>query len=790
MPPLSAAQRSEIAPISSDPLLYPTYGGDRLRPKDDFVSVQGQRVHEIYDDLLNDPHCFAVWQKRVSSVVQREWIVEPGGNRTIDKKAADLVKDCLNNLSSDLEDPKLKEAVIRVSGGFDQVSAGFMKAIIAGRSFGEILWDYDGTHQYPKEVVIKPARRFEFGIAPTGGYKLLLLTKQEPDGKTVPTRKFICHFFGAEEDNPYGSGLGRKLYWAVYFKRQLAKFALAFADKYGSPAMKGTYPSGNTELRDILLEVMRNFAQETGVALPDSCTLEMLDIASAKGPDVYDKLIDFFCREMSKCVLGETGSTDQQGSGGSRARDQIGNEVRLEISKADSDLLSGTFNRTLVRWIVDYNYRGAAFPKVWRRFPELDQVTDTGALANRDNTITQFMGVKPKREYVLKTYNIELEEEKKEEDATKAALGQVFGGEGASAAATEPAPEETASPEEPMPEFSEPDAGEWLDFQLLAVPQTLDFFVESQHKRDNTGRFSSGGSGSSRTLSKLVEPIKQSHKLSAKDAFELQKKVAIKMKGAIAHYQSKDRILSGDEKKQVFEHYVKQHLDEKRAEAEKYNKAEREVRDEFTANYRPHPMTKTVASLPKGTVLAVTLPGKGDLGDLVLNVTRDRSGKTYTFSGHDGQTTSGTLAQAIQAGVTHEIERQSLKRSGLKEKPAPIASPQAHKAKSKKASKKADERASEAVKRTVRDEFTASYRPNPAMKVVADLPKGTVIQVTLPNKSDRPDLNFNIVRSKDGQSYRFEDRSGKVVKQGSHAEAIQAGVDWAIQQEIQKRTQG
>lgn len=435
--------RSEIASIKKDPYtVYPMYGG-RLRAKDETLLTRGEgKGYDIYRDLLKDSHCHAVIQKRVLASVQREWVVEPGGNRAIDKKAADMVKAHLENLGADYEREEQQEAVLSIAGGFDRFSEGMLRgALVSGFAPAEILWDTDGKEIFPREVPVRSPRRFVFQAAESGGYKPRLLTPEALiEGVPLPPKKFIFHLFHAEDDNPYGWGLGSRLFWPVFFKRQLARFSLAFADKYGSPGMIGKFPANRKDIRDEMLKMMQMIGQEGIGAVPQGVEIDFLN-APTGGADVYDRLMGYFDREMSKCVLGETGSTDQLGSGGSRARDQIGNEVRIEISKADSDLFSDTINRTLVRWDVGFNYPDAKLPKVWRRFPELDAVEDLNSKANRDNTIANMMGVKPTRKYVMDTYKIDLEEPAPEEPGLEQQLGGVFGNGAAEEAPEEPVAE-------------------------------------------------------------------------------------------------------------------------------------------------------------------------------------------------------------------------------------------------------------------------------------------------------------------------------------------------------------
>lgn len=425
----------EIATIANNHLRYGgyVYGGEnRIQPKDGVLIERGStKGYEALRDILRDPHAFAVLQKRWGAVVEREYEVVPASDKRIDKKAAELVERQLKAIGSYDEEFDGDELVPNIYGGFDQVCYNLLKAELYGFQPGEIIYGTNGSEIYPKQIKDKSPGRFVY-LAGGKGYRFRLLTPESPwNGIKLPPKKFIIHTFHPEDDNPYGWGMGGRLFYPVLFKRKLAEFALIYADKFGSPTGKGTYPEGREDLKDILIEAMNNMAQESGIALPEGCNFEWLAIAQGGG-DVYTNLMDYFDREISKAVLGETGSTDQQGSGGSRARDQVGNEVRIEITKQSADFLSATLNNTLIKWLTWYNFGDQAQPPtVWRKFPELEQKEDLNGRSQRDSTISTMMELKPTREYVERTYSIELEEKTEEEQqqgGLNDKLSGIFGG--------------------------------------------------------------------------------------------------------------------------------------------------------------------------------------------------------------------------------------------------------------------------------------------------------------------------------------------------------------------------
>jgi len=369
--------QQEIATVARDTTV--TLFGGMMSPNDDTLATRGGgQDYKIYDQIERDCHAFAVLQKRKLAVTSREWQVFPGGETPADAEAAEEVKRQVDAMN------------------FDQLSENLLDAVLKGFAVGEIIWAVQDDRLTATNVKARSQRRFTF--MEDGG--LRLKTPQNPlPGIALPERKFIVHRFGAKDDNPYGLGLGTRLFWPVWFKRQGITFWLTFCDKFGSPTVVGKYPAGTPKPeRDNLLSACYAVQREAGIIIPEGMMLEFLEAARSGNITTYETLARYMDEQISEAVLGETGSTNQSGDGGSRARDEVGNEVRLEIAKADADALCATLNATLVRWIVDLNSPGAAYPQVWRIFPE-----NLSAIADVDKKLYE-IGFEPDEEYIEQTY--------------------------------------------------------------------------------------------------------------------------------------------------------------------------------------------------------------------------------------------------------------------------------------------------------------------------------------------------------------------------------------------------
>jgi phage gp29-like protein len=221
------------------------------------------------------------------------------------------------------------------------------------------------------------------------------------EGEALPERKFIVHSVGGKDGSPFGQGVGSRLFWPVFFKRKGIGFWLIFADKFGSPTSVGKYPAG-ASLADQqkLLDALDAIAQDAGVIVPEGMRIELLEAKRSGSIDTYEKLARYMDEQITLAVLGETMTTIAQAAGLGSGLADVHNDVRKELAQADADLLSDTLNATLVKWIVDYNVPGAAYPKVWRSFKE---TIDLNARADRDTKI-KGLGFEPDQNYITETY--------------------------------------------------------------------------------------------------------------------------------------------------------------------------------------------------------------------------------------------------------------------------------------------------------------------------------------------------------------------------------------------------
>ncbi len=355
-------------------------GLQTLTPQDPVLQQHGYD-YQIYERLLQDDQVNACFSQRRLAVVARPWSVTPGSQRRADKKAAELVENALQGFD------------------WDRITDQMLYARLFGFAVSELIWDVENGQVKLKDIRVRNQRRFAF--APDNSLRLLTISK--PDGESVPDKSFWHLSIGAHyHDEPYGRGLGSALYWPVYFKRNGARFWATFLEKFGAPTALGHFPSGASAAeRNNLLAALQSIATDAGIIIPEGMEVELIE-ATRGGNGGYDAWMSYWDDAIAKIVLGQT-MTTQDGSSLSQA--QVHYAVRQEIIQADADLVCQSANATWVRWLVDYNMTGAAYPKLWR---DMEESEDLANRAQRDQVLYQ-MGYKLTPEAVSKVYGPDYE---------------------------------------------------------------------------------------------------------------------------------------------------------------------------------------------------------------------------------------------------------------------------------------------------------------------------------------------------------------------------------------------
>ncbi len=381
----------------------------RLPSQDSILENLGGGRYDLYRQVLSDWQVQSVLQQRRQALVSCEWTVSPGGDRRQDKNAAAYLDEMLKHV------------------GFDDATAGMHYGVFYGFAVAECLYALDGSTVALDAIRVRDRRRFAY--VPSGELRLLTMTNTLV-GEVLPERKFWAFATGADhDDEPYGMGLAHWLYWPVTFKRGNIKFWLIAAEKFGAPTSVGYFPPGTAKAdQDRLLSALRALQIDAGAIFPDGMKIELLESSKTSGID-YSTLCGYMDGAIAKVTLGQVMTSE---AAGGQYKADVQNQVKTELVKADADLICESLNRGPVRWLIDWNFPGAAYPRVFRQ-TEPDE--DLNGRADRQRKLFD-VGYRP----------------------TLQDVSDAYGGDWEPVPSASPAPDPTtpdaASPSSPAPAFA------------------------------------------------------------------------------------------------------------------------------------------------------------------------------------------------------------------------------------------------------------------------------------------------------------------------------------------------
>jgi phage gp29-like protein len=353
-----AALKQEIAGPTVTGVRSPVsgYPGDGLNPRR-LASImrdadQGEplRYLELAETIEErDLHYAGVLGTRKRSVSQLDVTVEAAADDAASVGHADMVREWLQR-------DALQDELFNM-----------LDAIGKGISFNEIVWDTSAGEWRPARIEWRDPRWFRFdridGTTP--------LLRSAGGDEPLPAFKFIVAVVRAKSGLPIRSGLARLAAWAWMFKAFTQRDWAIFTQTFGQPIRVGKYaPNATEEQKETLFRAVANIAGDCAAIVPDGMVIEFIESKNVgQGSDLFLKRSDWLDQQVSKAVLGQTGTTDAIAGGYSVGKVQ--RNVQEDIERADARALGAILNRDLVRPWIDLQYGPQpAYPKLRIGRPE------------------------------------------------------------------------------------------------------------------------------------------------------------------------------------------------------------------------------------------------------------------------------------------------------------------------------------------------------------------------------------------------------------------------------------
>jgi len=292
------------------------------------------------------------------------------------KRALSGLDVTVESASDDGQDVERADAVRALTKrpDFDFLIEDLLDSLGKGYSVVEILWDRSSTRWEPHYEWRDP---HWFRFDRTSGREVRLLTEEaQAEGVPLAPYKFLVHKHRLKSGIPIRCGLAFLVAWAYMFKAYTIKDWIAFIETFGMPVRLGRY--GQNASKDdiaVLVRAVANIGTDAGAVLPESMQIEFPESSNkASSVGVYDAMVQWLDRQVSKAVLGQTMTSDD---GSSLAQAKIHNDVRLDILRADAKQVAATLNRDLVRPYIDLNFGpppSGIYPELCLPVPEPEDI--------------------------------------------------------------------------------------------------------------------------------------------------------------------------------------------------------------------------------------------------------------------------------------------------------------------------------------------------------------------------------------------------------------------------------
>jgi phage gp29-like protein len=287
-----------------------------------------------------DPHYGSVLQTRKLAVMglERKLTWAPGKEQ--DPRAEEILEACQELIG----EPHFEDLVFHL-----------LDAIAKGYAAPEIVWETTSTRWRPHRYEQRDPRWFTFDRET--GCELRLKDPSAADGIELPPSKFVIHMAMRKSGLAARGGLARLVAFSFVCKLYGLKDWMAYAEIFGIPLRLGKYDAAaRPEDVEVLKRAVFGLGSDAAAVIPAAMTIEFPNPNSGgTGADIFERLVTWCDNQVSKAVLGQTGTTDMQ-KGGGYAQSSVLNEVRGDLTRADARGIGATITSDLLAPFVLFNW--------------------------------------------------------------------------------------------------------------------------------------------------------------------------------------------------------------------------------------------------------------------------------------------------------------------------------------------------------------------------------------------------------------------------------------------------
>jgi phage gp29-like protein len=305
-----------------------------------------------------------------------------------------------------------KEFIERQLAGFDfhNVLDCILDAPGYGFSVQEMNFDVSAGQASLMGIDDCPQELFLFGnrFYPQIGNLQFLDQPWASEGTEVPERKFLITTYRKRGRNRMGRPLLKSVFWPSWFKRNVQRLWLQFAEKGPGTAVVYYNDPDNPVEKQNAANIAQAIVDSTAIGVPQGFKIEteLLKMARSQDPAVYERFFQAMQYSIARRILGETlTSFGNEGGTGAKAQGEVHADTLEERSIELCRAVETVINAQLVRPLVLWNFGPDAPMPRWCF--DLEEEEDLVKRLGIDSGL-QRMGKKFSVGYVVERYDAEL----------------------------------------------------------------------------------------------------------------------------------------------------------------------------------------------------------------------------------------------------------------------------------------------------------------------------------------------------------------------------------------------
>lgn len=307
------------------------------------------KLYDLYDDIMLDGHMEGVWGKRRDAIANRSLTFAKDGQQD----------DEMNKL---LNSPDMGSLVKDL---LDSILYGYSLLQINGITYN------DDEERYVIDYDLIPRKH----VHPERAFRCISRDQTRATRDWLYMEPPLSKYMLWAGDG--GMGLLIKAAQYVIYKRGNFGDWAQFAELFGMPFREARYDNYDDSTRIQLEQAMEAYGSAAYAILPKGADFKLHDAVKGTAGQLYKMLHDACNAEISKCILGNT-LTTEQGENGARSLGEVHQDVEDAKHAADAKLILDILNTKFKSILKAFGFQVAG-----GYIDFIDGGTDWAALKNK-----------------------------------------------------------------------------------------------------------------------------------------------------------------------------------------------------------------------------------------------------------------------------------------------------------------------------------------------------------------------------------------------------------------------